>query len=225
MGGAGGAARVRHAGAEGVRDRQDASRSRHPQVRRRPHRLGREPWRLGEGPGRQHANDRGHLPAGRGCGRELRRAARRRRRNLLGRHAQLEADGGTARDGGAAEDRWFPGRHGAHASLHDGLQRARGSDSPRRPRLVEPIGARRGVEDRDPHAAAVDDRLPRRAERCDGQGLGLARQDRAPLPARPIPMGSSTSPRTPVSGCATNRANRRARCSTSAGTGACSRTP
>ena len=33
-------------------------------------------------------------------------------------------------------------------------------------------------------AAAVDDRFSRRAERCDGEGVGIARQDRPPLPAQ-----------------------------------------
>ena len=53
----------------------------------------------------------------------------------------------------------------------------------------DPDGARRGAEDDDARAAAVDDRLPRRAERRDGQGLRLARQDRPPLPAASIPNG------------------------------------
>ena len=40
------------AGAQGLRDRQEAQGPRHPQVRRRPHRLGGEPGRLGQGSGR-----------------------------------------------------------------------------------------------------------------------------------------------------------------------------
>ena len=53
--------------------------------------------------------------------RRLRRAARRRRRNLLGRHARLEAHGRTAGNGGPAQDARLSGGHGAHHALHAGL--------------------------------------------------------------------------------------------------------
>ena len=68
---------------------------------------------------------------------ELRRTARRGRRNLLGRDAQLEAQRRAARDGEPAEDPRVPGRHGAYAPLHARLQRARGSHPARELRLVE----------------------------------------------------------------------------------------
>ena len=123
------------------------------------------------------------------------------------------------------EDARLPGRHGAHAAVHAGLQRARRSD----PAATATTGtnqrdARRGAADDDARAASVDDRFPRRAERRDGEGLGLARQDRPALPARTIRTASSTSCATPASGCATTTASRRARSSTSAGTAACSPT-
>ena len=89
-----------------------------------------------------------------------------RRGDLLGRHAQRAAHGGTARDGQPAADRRVPGRHGAHAALHHGLQRARGSHPARRSstgRIRAALDA--GLEDDDRRAAPVDVRLPRRAER------------------------------------------------------------
>ena len=49
-----------------------------------------------------------------------------RRRNLLGRDAQLERDARAARNGGSAEDAGFSGRHGAYSAVHTGLQRAGG---------------------------------------------------------------------------------------------------
>ena len=83
-------------------------------------------------PERQPEEDRRDLPPGRRRRRGPRRAARRRGRDLLGRHALVAADGAAPRDGRAARDRRLPGRHGAHAALHDGLQRARGRDPARR---------------------------------------------------------------------------------------------
>ena len=77
--------------------------------------------------------------------RRPRRAAGGRRRDLLGRHAQLEAQRRAARAGRPPEDARLPGRHGAHAALHAGLQRARGSHPARGLRLVGPRHARRGA--------------------------------------------------------------------------------
>ena len=57
-------AAVRHAGAEGLRDRQEAARHRHSQLRRRPHRFRREPAEWAKDPARQHEEDRGDLPRG-----------------------------------------------------------------------------------------------------------------------------------------------------------------
>ena len=99
--------KVPDADTQGVRDRQKAARSRHPQVRRDPHRLGVEPRRLGERSGGQHSPHCRHIPSGLRHRRRVRRASRRRRRDLLGRHAQLEADGAAARDGEPAEDAWL----------------------------------------------------------------------------------------------------------------------
>ena len=95
-----------HAGAQGLRDRQEAARARHPPVRRHPHRLGGEPGRLGRRippatPKRIAETFREACD----IAEELRRAARRRRRDLLGRHAQLEAHGRAARAGRTARRR------------------------------------------------------------------------------------------------------------------------
>ena len=155
----------------------------------------------------------------------VRRAARGRRRNLLGRHAQLEAERRAARAGGPAEDARLPGGHGAHAALHARLQRARGSAAARRLRLEQPGDARRSVEDDDARAAAVDDRFSRRAERRDGEGIGIARQDRPPLPAqRSERQAGRRAPRRLLD-ARRQTARRPARSTTSAGTAACFRTP
>ena len=86
---------------KGMRHRQDPSRSRHPPLRRRADRLGRQSGRMGEGSGRQHEAHRGDVPRSGRDRRRPRRAPRRRRRNLLGRHAQLEAHARAARNGRA----------------------------------------------------------------------------------------------------------------------------
>ena len=156
-------------------------------------------------PGRQHEEDRRDVPRRRRHRRGLRRAARRRRGDLLGRHAQLEAQRRAARSwSDRPKTRRLPGRHGAHAALHAGLQRARGSRS--------------CPEDFDwSDRTTLDDALQKmtRALRpwtidfhvaqndAHGQGLRLARQDRPPLPAASIRTASSTSSSTPATGCAT----------------------
>ena len=89
-------------------------------------------------PAGNHEEDRRDVPAGVRRRRGVRRAARGRRRNLLGRHAQREAQRRAARDGEPSEDARLPGRHGAHAALHAGLQRARGSHPAGELRLVGP---------------------------------------------------------------------------------------
>ena len=116
---------VRHSGPQGMRDRQEAERHRHPQIRRRADRLGRE-----------------SVPTGR----RIRRATRRRSPRRSGKpptwrssHGERLAAEGEICWGGMhsvkrnvellemvepPEDRRFPGRHGAHAALHHGLQRA-----------------------------------------------------------------------------------------------------
>ncbi len=145
-------------------------------------------------------------------------------RDLLGRHAWLAAHAGPAgADRSPGHDR-LPGRHGAHAAVHAGLQRA---GEPHRRRRISP-GTRpeldAALHHDDGRAAAVDDRLPRRAERRDGEGHGVARQDRATLPAERHRTASSTSRMPPASGCAAQTGSRRGRSSTSAGTAACSPT-
>ena len=103
-------------------------------------------------------------------------------------------DGRAAGSGGPPADARLPGRHGAHAALHARRQRARGPHPARRLRL----GATREVlddalQDADRRAAALDDRFPRRPERRHGQGLRLARQDRAATACRTTRTASSTS--------------------------------
>ena len=154
-----------------------------------------------------------------------RRAARRRGRNLLGRHAQLEAAWSScSRLVGRARDARLPGRHGPHAALHARLQRTRGPPPARRITTGRTGRARRRPADADRRAAALDDRLPRRPERRHRERLRLARQDRPPLPAERPQRQARHRPRTPASGCATTTASRRATFSTSAGTAACSPT-
>ena len=73
-----------------------------------------------------------------------RRAARRRGRDLLGRHALLAARWSScSKLVDRPETRRLPGRHGPHAALHPRLQRARGPHPARGLRLERPADARR----------------------------------------------------------------------------------
>ncbi len=72
----------------------------------------------------QHAADRRHVSQGVRHRRGIRRTARGRGRNLLGRHAQHAAHGRAAGGRQPPEDARLSGRHGPHAALHDGPQRA-----------------------------------------------------------------------------------------------------
>ena len=74
----------------------------------------------------EHQADRADVPRGLLHSRGFRRAARGRRGNLLGWHAQLAAERAAAGTGGPAANAGLPGRHGAHHALHHGLQRAGG---------------------------------------------------------------------------------------------------
>ena len=221
----GGAQELRHAGPQGLRDREEAQGSRHPQIRRRPDRLGREPERLGDGSGRQPEEDRRDVPPGVRRRRRLRRAPRRRRRDLLGRHAQLEAQRRAARAGEPAARR--------SASRPTWPTRCSSRSATTRPRIASCRKTTTGrdretldeaLEDDDARAAAVDDRFPRRAERRDGQRLGLARQDRPALPAeRSQRQARHRAPRRLLAARRRGQ-GRRERSSTSAGTAACSPT-
>ena len=75
-------------------------------------------------PGGQQPEDRRHVPRGLQDRRGHWRAAGRRGRNLLGRHAQLAAHAATAGDGRPPADARLSGRHGPHAAVPAGLQRA-----------------------------------------------------------------------------------------------------
>jgi hypothetical protein len=79
----------------------------------------------------------------------LRRAARGRRGDLLGRHALVADDGGPARTGRRARDDRLPGRQGPHAPLHPRRERAGGSHPPRELRLERQGDARLGAPDLD----------------------------------------------------------------------------
>ena len=74
-------------------------------------------------------------------------------------------------------------------------------------RLVAIGPAGRGLSQDGRGAAALDHRFPRGAERRHGEGLGLARQDRPPLPAAATPTASSISCATRAPGCATTTAS------------------
>ena len=101
-------------------------------------------------------------------------------------------------------DARLPGRHGPHAALPAGLQRpgrrhaAAGFrlERPRRSstQAYETLTAALRPWTIDFHVAQNDAHGPR---------LRLARQDRPPLPGRPTPTASSTSPATPATGSAT----------------------
>ena len=126
---------IRDTGQESVPDWREASCVGHPEDRRHPNRLRLESVGVGEGSGRQHEEDRRNLPRGvHGRGR-VRRTPRRRRRDLLGRHAQLEAEPGAARTGQSSADSRLSGRHGPYAPVHAGIQRTRGSSAAREVRL------------------------------------------------------------------------------------------
>ncbi len=113
-------------GRQGLPHRAPAARHRHSthpascaSIRRPACMIGRKH------PGREPEDDRQDLPRGVRHRRGSWRAPGRRRRNLLGRHAQLEAHGRASGDGRPAENARLPGRHGAYDALHAGLQRAR----------------------------------------------------------------------------------------------------
>ena len=111
-----------------------------------------------------------------------------------------------ARDGRHARRRRLPGRHGALDALHPRLQRREGPHPARRLRLEGPDAARRRLQEGRRRAPSLDARLPRRPERRHRLRLGRPREDRPPLPGRPIRTASSISSSTPATGCATTRA-------------------
>ena len=108
---------VRRAGEEGLPHRHEAPRVGRAAIRHRADRHGRRARRLAERSRRQPASGGRHVPQG-GCGRgRSRRAARRRRRNLLGRHDGVELpifdfNAGTSKM--AATRRSRPGADGRH---------------------------------------------------------------------------------------------------------------
>ena len=109
--------------------------------RRRAHRLRLAGGSLVRRPRGQPETHRRDLPRGLQDRRRPRRAAGRRRRDLLGRHAQLEADAPTAGDGRPPADARLSGRHGPYAPLPAGLQRPGRRPAAARFRLARPGGA------------------------------------------------------------------------------------
>ena len=103
-----------------------------------------------------------------------------------------------------AEDRRLPGRHGAHAALHDGLQRAGGSH-PARKASTGPI--RRALDEalkKMTRRAARRGRSTSTSRRTTAPSRAPARTTRpAATACRSIPTASSTSSSTPATGCAT----------------------
>ena len=99
MGNADEQAKFLDAGPQGLPHRRAPAAVGHPAQRRGADRLGLARGGLVRRPAGQPEADRRDLPRGLQDRRGPRRAAGRRRRNLLGRHAQLEADAATAGDG------------------------------------------------------------------------------------------------------------------------------
>ena len=103
------------------------------------------------------------------------RAPRRRGRNLLGRNAQLEADGRAAGDGGPSEDARLSSGHGALSAVHAGLQRAGRSVVAGEFRLVATGCIDGSPSETDACFAALDHRFSCRAERRNRKRLRFAR--------------------------------------------------
>ncbi len=89
------------------------------------HRLGHQHGRMGERPRRQHQEDRQDISRGLQRCLRLWRAPGLRGRDLLGRHELVEGHDRHPRGNRSSADHRLPGRHGPHAALHHGLQRAR----------------------------------------------------------------------------------------------------
>ena len=124
------------------------------------------PAEWAEGSGRQHEEDRRDISRGVRRRRSHRRAAGRRRRNLLGRHAQLEAQWSSCW-------RWSnrPKTLGFQADMAHTLLFTLGYNAPEDRILPEdfdwsdPSTLDEALTKMTAGAASVDDRLPRRAER------------------------------------------------------------
>ena len=137
-----------HAGPQRLPHRPHAEATRHPPVRRRADRLGLLADRVGAESAGQHAAHRRHVSPGLRHRRRIRRAARGRGRNLLGRHAQHAAHGRAAGGRQPPEDARLSGRHGPHAAFLDGLQRAGRSPAARRFQVGRYGRVRRGLHAR-----------------------------------------------------------------------------
>ena len=175
---------VPHPGPQGLRDRPPDARARHPPHRRHPRRLVHLRRSLGQGPEGQLRAHRRDLPRGRRHRRRPRRVPRRRRRDLLGRHAFLAHHARPPRSRRPPRPRRLPGRHGPLDALHPRLQRRGRPHPPRGLRLDRHRRPRRRLHAGRRRAAPLDPRLPRRPERRHRLRLRRPREDRPPLPRR-----------------------------------------
>ena len=157
-----------------------------------------------EDPRRQPEADRRDVPRGLQDRRGSRRAAGRRGRNLLGRHAQLAADDCNCWRWSTARKRWVSRPTCRHSLLY-----LLGYNAPDDALLPQDFDWDDQASFDDayagPHrsAAAVDDRLPRGPERRHRARLRLARQDRPPLPGRRPERQARHRAATPAIGSAT----------------------
>ena len=180
-----GAQEVPDAGREGLPHRPHAARSRRSgstaSIRIDS---AASPGDWAQGSRREHQADRRDVPAGRDIAEAHGERLAAEGEICWGGMHSWRHNRRAAGDGRTSEDGRLSGRHGAHAALH-----ASGYNAPE-DRLLpadfdwsDPTVLDAALAEMTAGAAALDDRLPRRAERRDGEGLGLARQDRPPLPA------------------------------------------
>ena len=204
--------------------RQDPSRARHPPLRRRADRLGRQSGRLGEDPA--------------GNTKRIAETFREAGAIAVDHGERLAAEGEICWGGmhswkrmlellemvGRPGTVWLSGRHGAHAAVHDGLQRARGrllpegydwSDRDTLDRAIKTMTDALRPWTIDFHVAQ-NDATVKGSGSHDKTGRHCLPKD---------PNGKMDIVRVAGAWMRDESGTRRARSSTSAGTGACSRTP
>ena len=156
-------------------------------------------------PGRQHEEDRRDLPRGR---------ATSPRTTASGSPPKAKSAGAACTAGSAcvelleagrpAGDARLPGRHGAHAALHAGLQRAGGSPPAGELRLVATTTTLDDALRDDDAARCGRGRSTSTSRRTTPRSRAPARTTRpAATACRTIRTASSTSSSTPATGCAT----------------------
>ena len=200
---------VPDAGAQGLRDRPQAARARHPPVRRRPHRLGREPGATGRRT-RPATRRRSPRPSARPPTSPKSIGERLAAEGEIcwgGMHSWQAQWSSCSSWSDRPKTRRLPGRHGAHAALHAGLQRAGGSASCPRT-STGPTGRRSTTALQEDDAARCGrGRSTSTSRRTTPRSTAPARTTRpAATACRSTPTASSTSSSTPASGCATTAA-------------------